>query len=144
MCVQVWFTYFSRDTLDPHCDLKFNATVMSPETKELLLLCILFPCWQSAEWEMRTGNMFPSMIQRFGWKVHKPALCHLISTRSAHFKRLNPEKMKTALSSHNTAVTVNACSLTDMFMFVWKRCVCVCVCVGGGDGSGRTVALQKY
>lgn len=105
-------TYLGCDTLDHLCELKFNATAMSPETKELLV--------SGAKSKDGSCGFLPSYKSAF-----------LLYQQDQHLQNPVPEKMKIAFNSDNALVLLP----TDMFMFVWKRCVHVCVCWGGGGGT---------
>lgn len=106
-CVQVWLTYLGCDTLDHLCELKFNATAVLPETKELLV--------SGAKSKDGSCGFLPSYKSAF-----------LLYQQDQHLQNLVPEKMKIAFNSDNALVLLP----TNMFMLVWKRCVYVCVCVG--------------
>lgn len=118
-------TYLGCDTLDHLCELKFNATAVLPETKELLV--------SGAKSKDGSCGFLPSYKSAF-----------LLYQQDQHLQNRVPEKMKIAFNSDNALVLLP----TNMFMLVWKRCVCVCVgvvVVGGieGDVGGSIAEVRK-
>lgn len=96
-------TYLGCDTLDHLCELKFNATAVLPETKELLVSGV----------KSKDGScgFLPSYKSAF-----------LLYQQDQHLQNLVPEKMKIAFNSDNALVLLPT-GLEEV-------CVCVCVCVG--------------